>query len=115
MDPASTAALAILVKGLAPVIGALIVFGMPAFIVYTVKHFKLRHRELELEAELHGKQTQARLAALEARLGTVETALGALVRGPLPGALEARRSLLEAPGSSSEAPAESDPERQRTR
>ena len=115
MDPASTAALAILVKGLTPVLGALVVMGMPAFIVYTVKHFKLRHRELELEAELHGKQTQARLAALEARLGTVETALGALVRGPLPAALEERRSLLEAPATSSEAHAESDPQRQRTR
>jgi hypothetical protein len=115
MDPASTAALAILVKGLAPVLGALIVLGMPAVIVFTVKHFKLRHRELELEAELHGKQTQDRLAAIEARLGSVETALGALVRGPLPAALQEGRSLLEAPPSSSEAPAGSDPQHLRTR
>ncbi|MFL5311547.1 MAG: hypothetical protein ACJ79H_13935 [Myxococcales bacterium] len=116
MDPASTAALAILMKGLAPVLVALISFGLPAFIVYTVKHFKLRHRELELEAELHGKQTQARLAAIEARLGTLETALGALVRGPVPAALQDRRSLLEARSSSSaEAPAESDPQGVRTR
>ena len=71
MDPQSTAALAVLVKGLAPVLGALIVLGMPAVIVFTVKHFKLRHRELELEAELHGKQTQIRLASIEARLGTL--------------------------------------------
>src|SRR6267154_6454845 len=102
MDPNSTAALAVLMNGLAPVLGALIVLGMPAVIVFTVKHFKLRHRELDLEAELHGKQTQARLAAIEARLGTLETALGALVRGPVPAALPDRRSLLEAPPSSSE-------------
>jgi len=82
MDPNSTAALAILMKGLAPVLGVLILLGMPAVIVFTVKHFKLRHRELDLEAELHGRQTQARLTAIEARLGTLETALGALVRGP---------------------------------
>ncbi|TMA99860.1 MAG: hypothetical protein E6J64_21240, partial [Deltaproteobacteria bacterium] len=94
MDPASTAALAVLMKGLAPVLVALIVLGMPAVIVFTVKHFKLRHRELELEAEVHGKQTQARLAAVEARLGTLETALGVLVRGPGPAALQERKSLL---------------------
>jgi hypothetical protein len=115
MDPASTAALAILVKGLVPVLGALICLGMPVALVFTLKHFKLRHRELELEAELHGRQTQTRLAAIEARLGTLETALGALVRGPVPAALPDRRSLLEAPPSSSEAPAESDPHGVRTR
>ena len=115
MDPASTAALAILVKGLVPVLGALICLGMPVALVFTLKHFKLRHRELELEAELHGRQTQTRLAAIEARLGTLETALGALARGPVPSALPDRRSLLEAPPSSSEAPAESDPHGVRTR
>ena len=114
MDPASTAALAILVKGLVPVLGALICLGMPVALVFTLKHFKLRHRELELEAELHGKQTQSRLSAIEARLGTLETALGALVRGPVPAALPDRRSLLEAP-SSSDVPAESDPQGVRTR
>src|SRR5712671_7844431 len=107
MDPAS---FAIFVKELAPVLGALIVLGIPAVIVFTVKHFKLRHRELELEAELHGKNTQTRLAAIEARLGTLETALGALVRGPVPAALPDRRSLLEAPPSSSDAPTQSDPQ-----
>ena len=113
MDPSS---LAILLNGLAPVLGALVCLGAPVAIVFTVKHFKLRHRELELEAELHGKQTQARLAALEARLGTLETALGALVRGPAAGALQDRLTLLEPPSSSSEEPAQSsDPQRLRTR
>jgi len=105
------AALAILMRAY-PILGILICLGMPAVIVFTVKHFKLRHRELELEAELHGNQTQARLAAVEARLGTLETALGALVRAP-----RCSRSALAAgaPPSSSEAPTESDPQRVRTR
>src|SRR5947199_9172067 len=114
MSPADTAALAVLMNGLAPVLGALICLGMPVLIVFTVKHFKLRHRELDLEAELHGKQTQSRLSAIEARLGTLETALCALVRGPAPAALPDRRSLLEAP-SSSDVPAESDPQWMRPR
>ena len=115
MSPADTAALAVLMNGLAPVLGALICLGMPVLIVFTVKHFKLRHRELDLEAELHGKQTQARLAAIEARLGTLETALGALVRLPAPSSpLNERLSLLEPPPSSSEEPAQSDPQRLRS-
>src|SRR5438128_9873304 len=82
MDPASTAALAILVKGLVPILGALICLGMPVALVFRLKHFKLRHRELELEAELHGKQTQARLAAIEARLGTWRRPSGCWSAGP---------------------------------
>jgi hypothetical protein len=109
-----TVSFAILVKALAPVLGALIVLGMPVAFVFTLKHFKLRQRELELEAELHGKQTQGRLSAIEARLGTLETALGALVRGPTPASLEDRRSLLEGPSTSESAAGET-PERLRTR
>jgi hypothetical protein len=115
MDPNSTAALAVLMNGLTPILGALICLGMPVAFVFTLKHFKLRHRELELEAELHGRQTQARLAAIEARLGTLETALGALVRGPAPAALPERRSRLEGPPSSSDAPIQSDPQGLHTR
>ena len=112
MDPQSTAALAVLVKGLAPVLGALIVLGMPAFIVFIVKHFKLRHRELELEAELHGKQTQTRLASIEARLGTLESAIGALARG----GTQDRNALMEPPATSEDVPAAArDPQSTRTR
>lgn len=110
-----TAALAIVVKALVPVLGALVCLGMPVAFVFTLKHFKLRHRELELEAELHGKQTQTRLAAIEARLGMLETALGALVRGPIPASLEDRNSLLEPPPTKSELPAAENPNRLRTR
>ena len=95
MDPASTAALAILVKGLVPILGALICLGMPVALVFTLKHFKLRHRELELEAELHGRETQLRLQALEARMGAIESALGAL--GPARSSVQERTALLEPP------------------
>src|SRR5215470_17891495 len=100
MDPATLTALA---EALVPAFGVLVCFGLPVALVLTVKHFKLRHRELDLEAELHGKQTQARLAAIEARLGTLEAAVGALVRGPAT-QLPDRRALLEAPTSASEEP-----------
>ena len=45
MDPVS---FAILVKAMAPVLGVLVLFGIPSVIVFTVKYFKLRQRELEL-------------------------------------------------------------------
>ena len=92
MDPAQ---LSIIMHGLGPAIAALGIFAMPVAIIYMIKHFKLRHRELELEAELHGKQTQLRLQALEARLGAIEAALGAL--GPARSSAQERTALLEPP------------------
>ena len=53
------------------------------------KHFKLRTRELELEAELHGRDSQARLQAMETRLAAMEGALGSLVQ-----AISRRQDLL---------------------
>jgi len=100
MDPATLTALA---EALVPAFGVLVCFGLPVALVFTVKHFKLRHRELDLEAELHGKQTQARLAAIEARLGMLEAALGALVRGPAAELPPERLAMLEPPASTSEA------------
>jgi len=110
MDPVS---FAILVKAMAPVLGVLVLFGIPAVIVFTLKYFKLRQRELELEAELHGKQTQVRLASIEARLGTIEAALGAPARGA--GSLQDRLSMMEPPSASEEMAASSDPKPVRTR
>ena len=113
MDPATLTALA---EALVPAFGVLVCFGLPVALVFTVKHFKLRHRELDLEAELHGKQTQNRLAALEARLGSLETALGALARLPAASSLpQERLSLLEPPPASSEEPEQPDPQRLRSR
>ena len=102
MDPAQ---LSIIMHGLGPAIAALGIFAMPVAIIYMIKHFKLRHRELELEAEMHGKQTQARLSSIEARLGVIESALGAIARGqPL---LQERMSTPESPERSADEPARS--------
>jgi hypothetical protein len=107
MDPAQ---LAIIAHSAETVLGVLVCLGAPVAFVYTLKHFKLRHRELELEAELHGKQTQARLDSIEARLGVIESALGAISRNPgiledQRARLEGRRAMLESPGSSADDPA----------
>jgi hypothetical protein len=111
MDPAS---LAIIAKAAETVFGILICLGTPAVIIFTVKHFKLRHRELELEAELHGKQTQARLDSIESRLGVIESALGVIARNPAV-LDEQRRAMLEPPASSSDEPATSRSSPVRTR
>ena len=69
MDP-------VVIRALAEVIGplgAVLACGaIPVALVYLSKHFKLRTRELELEAELHGRDSQARLQALETRLSAME-------------------------------------------
>jgi hypothetical protein len=93
-----------LVHQLVPLVAILFTFGMPVAIVWTVKHFQFKKRELELEAELHGREMEMRLRTLEARQAAVETALGALGGRPLPAPppVEQRMSLLEPPATSSE-------------
>ena len=99
MDPI---ALQKLVMYMVPVVAILATFGAPVAIVWMVKHFKLRHRELDLEAQLHGKELELRLRTLEARQAAVETALTVIGARPAPAPLEERMSLLEAPATSSE-------------
>jgi hypothetical protein len=78
MDPAIAKALS---EVLGPFLGVLACGAIPITLVFLTKHFKLRTRELELEAELHGRDSQARLQALETRLAGMEAALGSLVQG----------------------------------
>ena len=84
MDPA-------LAHALEPFLGVLAVGAIPASILYILKHFKLRTRELELEAELHGRDSQARLQALETRISAIESAIGSLAQS------SQRRDLMSAP------------------
>ncbi len=112
------ATLSALVHQLVPIVAILITFGCPVAIVWTVKHFKLKDRELELEAQLHSRELELRLRTLEARQGAVETALTAIGARPvgLP-PVEQRMSLLE-PSSTSTESAEvqpADPQRVRNR
>ena len=114
MDPI---AMQKLVMYLVPIIAILATFGAPVAIVWMVKHFKLKHRELDLEAQLHGKELELRLRTLEARQAAVETALTAIGAKPSLPPVEQRMSLLESPGTSSEPGEEkpSDPLRVRSR
>ena len=72
-----------------PFLGVLACGAIPVTLVFMSKHFKLRTRELELEAELHGRDSQARLQAMETRLAAMEGALGSLVQ-----AISRRQDLL---------------------
>ena len=95
MDP-------VVIRALAEVIGplgAVLACGaIPVALVYLSKHFKLRTRELELEAELHGRDSQARLQALETRLSAMEGALGSLVQ-----AISRRQDLMQPPDAPQQA------------
>jgi hypothetical protein len=103
MDPL---AMQYLAKYLVPLVAILSVFGMPVALLWILKHFKLRHRELDLEAQLHGRELEMRLRAMEARQAAIETALTAIGSSrPVeqkPSPVEQRVSLLEPPGASAE-------------
>jgi hypothetical protein len=79
---------------LGPFLGMLAVGAIPVTLVFLTKHFRLRTRELELEAELHGRDSQARLQALETRLTAMEGALSSLVQ-----AISRRQELMQPPGA----------------
>jgi hypothetical protein len=110
MDPA-------ILERLIPIVAIIFTFGMPVAIIWTVKYFKLKHRELDLEASLHGKELELRLRTLEARQMAVESALTAIGARPSPAPLEQRTALLEGPATSGETAetASDDPLRVRSR
>src|SRR3982750_3619323 len=117
LDPAS---LKYMAEILVPSIAILATFGMPVAIIWLVKHFKLRNRELDLEAQLHGKELELRLKTLEVRQAAMEAPLppsGAKSMEPAAASsLEKRVSLLEGPAPSAEsadAPEPTDPLRLR--
>jgi len=89
MDPATIKALS---DVFGPFLGVLACGAIPTTLFFLSKHFKLRTRELELEAELHGRDAQARLQAMETRLCAMEGALGSLVQ-----TLSRRQDLMQPP------------------
>jgi hypothetical protein len=89
MDPSLAKAIS---EVLGPFLGLLALGAIPATLVFLNKHFKLRTKELELEAELHGRDSQARLQAMETRLSALEGALSSLV-----GAISRRQDLMQPP------------------
>jgi hypothetical protein len=81
-----------IVHALAPVLVTLALSGSVVGFYWVGKHYKLREKELELEAELHGKRIEAELRAMEVRLAAVENSI--LGRSALTGTGE-RASLIE--------------------
>ncbi|TMA21606.1 MAG: hypothetical protein E6J85_07160 [Deltaproteobacteria bacterium] len=77
MDPSIAKAIS---EVLGPFLGLLALGAIPVTLMFLTKHFKLRTRELELEAELHGRDSQARLQAMETRLSALEGALTSIVQ-----------------------------------
>jgi hypothetical protein len=89
MDPSIAKAIS---EVLGPFLGLLALGAIPVTLMFLTKHFKLRTRELELEAELHGRDSQARLQAMETRLSALEGALTSMVQ-----AISRRHELMQPP------------------
>ncbi len=77
MDPATAHALT---EVLGPFLGILALGIVPVGIISAIKFFKLKEKELELEAGLHSREAQARIAALETRQAAMESALNSLAQ-----------------------------------
>jgi hypothetical protein len=73
VDPAVAKAIS---EVLAPFFGLLAFGAIPVALVFLSKHFKLKTKELELEAEMHGRDLQSRLQAFETRVNALEGASG---------------------------------------
>lgn len=76
-----------------PAIAILVMGAIPVSIVFMNRYFKLRTREMELDAELHSRELDARLHAVESRQGATESAITALANSLSIG----RSSMLEPP------------------
>jgi hypothetical protein len=93
-----------MIQALIPIVSVLAVFGFPVAIVFVLKYFKLKERELALEAESR-ERTQKQQVAIEQRVERLEGVVLSLdhdVRARLgieqPAApLSSRPELLEAP------------------
>ena len=108
MDPIIVRGLA---EALAPTVAILGLSVIPISIVFMSKYFKLRTRELELDAESHTRELEGRLRALEARRGATESIISTLASGvasqnraqleepalPATGGARMRGALAEAP------------------
>jgi hypothetical protein len=80
----------LLAKEFAPVF-AMLALGLPLVGMFVAKwYFGLRKKELELEAQLHGRELEARLKGLEMRQAAVEKALSSIAVMP-------RTELMQAP------------------
>ena len=88
------------IQSLMPAVAMVATFGMPVAIVFIVKHFKYRDRELEAELEARRMLSERDKAQLEARIERLENALFARLpaaTAPVAPQVEGRESLYEPP------------------
>jgi hypothetical protein len=83
---------------LIPIIAIIVTFGFPVALVFTIKWFKLKDKELQLDAEIRRTSGQA-LEARVQRLESVILALDADLRAKL-GSQLTRTDLFESPATS---------------
>jgi hypothetical protein len=83
---------------LIPIIAILVTFAFPVALVFTFKWFKLKEKELQLEAEMRKTAGQA-LESRVQRLESVILALDADLRAKLNVAAPSRTELFEAPAT----------------
>jgi hypothetical protein len=89
---------AAMLEMLVPIIAILTTFGFPVALVFTFKWFKLKEKELQLEAEMRKTAGEA-LEARVQRLESVILALDADLRARLSVASPPRTELFEAPAT----------------
>jgi hypothetical protein len=83
---------------LIPIIAIIVTFGFPVALVFTLKWFKLKDKELQLEADMRKTSGQA-LEARVQRLESIILALDADLRAKLGAAPAQRSELFEGPPS----------------
>jgi hypothetical protein len=111
-----------MIQSLIPIVSVLAVFGFPVAIVFVVRYFKLKERELALEADSR-ERSQKQQAAIEQRVERLEGVLLSLdhdVRARLgieqPAASSpSRPELMEAPPDAGAAPGSAGPARGKVR
>jgi hypothetical protein len=111
-----------MLEALIPIVAVLATFGFPVAIVFVLKYFKLKERELAIDVEARQK-TQQQQFAIEERVRRLEEVLINLdhdVRARLglgqPGApLASRADLLEGPAGASDQGTAAGPTREKAR
>jgi hypothetical protein len=83
---------------LIPIVAILVTFAFPVALVFTFKWFKLKDKELRLEAEMRRTAGQA-LESRVQRLESVILALDADVRARMGSGAPSRSDLFEAPAN----------------
>jgi hypothetical protein len=87
------------VAEIVPVIALIATFGMPVAIVFVVKHFKFKSRELEAEIEVRRMLSDRDKAELAARIERLENVLLGGARAPAQGALQQAQAPAALPAS----------------